>query len=295
MYNQSLTKIYQGPVQLVEKKIDNNLLDNFALVKVLTVGLCRTDLYVAQGIIDVNGSVVLGHEACVEIVSCANPLLIGLKAAINPLWPNRNFLGLDFDGVLCNYAKIPLSQLVITHKNIDPHIIAYLEPIAASYAIKKCKAIESGKGAVYGSGRIAELTFKIAQTMGLDVVLIDEKEYKDWDLIDVPSEKFDWIIETQMTDWGMNVISQMLKLDGTLILKSRKTTPTSFIPSVMVKKDITMQAVSYANVDESMRWLEANVDLVKPLIGQVFKFHEWENAFKAAMSAEAKKVFIDIA
>ena len=290
----SIKKPVNSGIKIIEELLDEHIDESQALVKVLSVGLCRTDLYVANGRITTEQDLILGHEACVEIIDCKRQEIVGLKAAINPLWPDKRFLGLDINGVLTSFAKLPISQLITTRENLTPELIAYLEPIAASYAIKNCSAVHTGVGAIIGSGRIADLTYKIAKTMGLNIEFLDSVEYEKFEEFDYPENKYDWIIETQMSQWVVSSAIKMLKEKGTLIIKSRSHTPIHLIANDLVKKQITLQGVNYADFHESMRWLEKNKAQILPLIGRVYRFEDYKNAFEEAMNCEKNKIFIKV-
>ena len=152
-----------------------------------------------------------------------------------------------------------------------------MEPIAASYAIEKANLI--GNGIIIGNNRIAELTRLIAKTMGLSM-----KE----------SEKYDWMIETQMTQENLDFMISRIQDGGKIVLKSRSQNILNFISNDLIKKDITLQAVSYANFDKSMRWLENNHNDIAYLLGNTYHIDDFQEAFNEANSTESKKIFIKV-
>jgi threonine dehydrogenase-like Zn-dependent dehydrogenase len=271
--------------------------EEMLLLKVITVGLCRTDLYVASGIIAKNEDIILGHEFTAIVLVDPKNELTGKKVAINPLYPNRQFMGLDFNGSLTERIIVPRSQVVLAEK-VSDRAAAYTEPLAASMAILNAKP--KGKGAIYGANRIAQLTYTIAIDAGLDVELIDEKKLKaslhanEFSLKDI-QEQYDYIIETVFEEEDLKIMMYMLKEEGKLIVKSRKKQGVAIDASLMVAKNLTLQAVNYYDFQECMNWLEKNEDKITYLLGDEYSIDNWQEAFNKAMQSETQKIFIRLA
>lgn len=255
------------------------------LLKVHTVGLCRTDLLVAQHKIPTKQEqLTLGHEFSAVVVNDkTGHFCPGQWVGVNPLWAGE-FMGLDFDGALCEYISVPVDKVIAT-KSQDPRLIAYLEPTAASMAV--LKAINNGRIAVVGKNRIAHLTVLILKSRGYEVDYLDEQE-------DFKPDYYDFMIETVFEE---NVIAKMiksLKEGGTLVVKSRKKYPVAILASDLVAKEITLKAVNYYDFDKSMQWLEEHSEMVQDLLGDVYSIDNWSQAFEMAQSGEQKKIFIRI-
>lgn len=276
----SLIKTEQG-VKLVQ--INESICDiGFVKIKVNSVGLCRTDLLVAKNIIKTNDNLTLGHEFSGVIVeSKSKKFKKGENVSINPCYEN-GFMGLDFNGCLQEYVVIPESQ-VIKNKKLSPKIAAYLEPVAASMAVLKAIYGKDIKVAVWGDNRIAELTYIILKTKGFKVDRVNDITQENY---------YDFIVETMFNEDSLQKIIKMLKVEGTLIIKSRKKQLTGLIASDLVKKEITLKAVNYYSFDKSMKWLENNYQEIEHLLGDSYFINDWENAFKIAEIEESKKIFI---
>lgn len=260
------------------------------LLKVLCVGLCRTDLYVAQGIIPVDSDITVGHEFVALVVQDATYSLTGKRVGINPLYPNHKFMGVDFNGALCQYIEVPRSQVIPTTCDNDK-VVAYLEPVAASMAVLNAVSDKQLKGAVYGNNRIAYLTWLIAKDFGLDVEILDDKEFGG-ELTEDQHNKYDYIIETVFEEKAINNMMKLLKEGGKLIVKSRKRNFVGIDASLMVAKNLTFQAVNYYDFPACMAWLEEKHEIVHSLLGNSYDISQWQDAFDEAQRGEAKKIFI---
>lgn len=277
----------KGKKDVVLKNIKTEDLEkNSVKIKVLSVGLCRTDLFVANGVIPIDFDLILGHEFSGVVVESKSKLFnIGDNVAVNPYFENKGFLGLDFNGCIQETICIPESQ-VIKNNYLSHKLAAYLEPVAASMAVLKVCKNKTAKGAVWGKNRIAELTYIILKQEGYNIELIDN-------YLNVEDNCYDYIVETMFDEQMLKLIIKALKKEGLLVVKSRKKQPTGIIASDLVSKELTLSCVNYYSFKESMNWLEKNYKLIEHLLGNSYYIDDWEIAFAIANSAESKKIFIN--
>lgn len=279
----SLIKQKEGVV--LTNVLEEPLKEKCVKIKVNSVGLCRTDLFVANGNIPLNFDIVLGHEFSGTVVeSMSSKFKKEDRVAVNPYFEN-GFMGLDFNGCLQEFVIVPEEQ-IIKNYHVSDKVAAYLEPVAASMAVLKACKDKKAKGAVWGKNRIAELTYIILQSEGYNIEWIDENSV-------VKSNSYDYIIETLFDEKALKDIIKALKIEGTLVIKSRKKQPTGLIASELVSKELTLKCVNYYSFEDSMRWLENNHQKIEHLLGSSYHIEEWKEAFKEANSAESKKIFIN--
>jgi L-iditol 2-dehydrogenase len=263
---------------------------NQSLIKVKSVGLCRTDLYVAQGQIVVDKPIIIGHEFCGEIIHTDSDVFKqGDIVSINP-FQNGEFMGLNFDGALAEYVVVNNEYIVLAKENLKKEQIAYLEPVAASMAVLNANINIKMKGAIYGQNRIAQLTYDIMKSVGFDDLVLIDSENFNFDTYQKNS--FDFIIETLIDDLAVSRIVELLKTHSYFILKSRQTKPVNFFINKLVLKDIKLEAVSYSNFELAMDWISKNTLTVDNLLGQSYFIDDYQLAFDAALSKESKKIFI---
>lgn len=259
------------------------------LVKIQHVGLCRTDLLVANGsIVTPFNQLTLGHEFS-AIVSYDPKGLLENNSWIgfNPLY-KQSFMGLDFDGALCEEVWIPRVAIIPVNKNtnLTSQMIAYLEPVAASGAPIK-KLYKPSKILIIGTNRIAKLTALILNSSGHETTLCSEEN-----LNLIESNSYSYIVETAFTKEVINHISRILENNGTWLLKSRQKIPTQISSMEFVAKEINILGVNYLDFDKSLAWMEENYTNLQELIGKSYAFEDWENAFDEAKKSEMKKIFI---
>lgn len=281
-------------VELIQANLsisDNLVNKDCVLVSVQHVGLCRTDLFVANGSIKVPfETLTLGHEFSATVKhDPKNQLIKDSWIGFNPLYGN-SFMGLDFDGALAEEIWIPRSGIIPVQENsnLSSPMIAYLEPVAASAAPLK-KLSKPSSILIIGTNRIAKLTELILRTSGHFPILCDEKE-----LSTIDDNSFEYVVETILTEDVIGHISRILVPGGTWLLKSRKKTPTPFISMAFIAKEINIQCVNYLDFQQSLLWMENNFQYLDDLLGSIYPIDDWKNAFDEAYTSETKKIFIEV-
>lgn len=266
-----------------------------ALVRVATVGMCRTDLLVASGRIPVAVDTTLGHEfsGWVETLGeGVEDLRIGELVAGDPTFPlpdgRDGFIGVDAPGALTTWVVMPVKRL---HRaeGLTPHQAAYLEPVTAAMGGLPVAARVGGRGAIVGRNRIATLTSAVLTSHGVVHEIIDLDE-----LHERPDCSFDWLLEARLSDLLLDEAVRKLAAGGTLILKSRHLDEATFPVRDMVLKRLTFAGMTRSGFPEAMTWMKGNVDTVGSLLGRRYPLSRWSEAFEDAGTGEGRKVFVDV-
>lgn len=255
------------------------------IVQVKFVGICRTDIFVANGAIPVHSPIILGHEFSGVVIEAGTKsgFMPSDRVVINPLYGSK-FMGMHFDGALCEYIKVPAKQAYLIPETLDYKTAAYTEPVAASMSVLNAGLPMELKGAIYGNNRIAELTSIIMKSFGYNIKNISDADSR---------EKYDYIIETEINSRILSNILNRLKSGGTLVVKTRTNEPVSFIPGELVAKNITLKAVNYSDFNTAIDWLARNKDNIKHLFGNEYSIEQIEKAIEDSDDC-SKKIFIKI-
>lgn len=288
----SLVKIKDGKVCLVSTD-EPTLQEGHVLIKTKYIGLCRTDLYVADGKIPISEDRVLGHEFSGVVIASNNgsTFTVGDTVSCNPLL-NDGFLGLDIDGALTEIISVPETHVIKMSWRLSLKEMAYLEPIAAITSLSKKSTqiidlLENNTNiiGIYGKNRIAELTRIFLESFGVTTYPVTNYS---------ASSTFDIIIETSLTnnDDVMDILADKLVTDGTLIIKSRPNSKISFTPINFLKKELNIKALFYGDFVDAAEWLADNKDRISHLLGDEYDLVDYQLAFDAANRDEGKKIFI---
>lgn len=274
-------------------------------VRVDVAGLCRTDVYVAQGRIAVREPLILGHEftgivtdqdrqgsfgtgdrvtaiplmACGACASCA-----GGRSCAEPL-----FLGVDLDGAFADEIVVPAQYLRKVPSTLDPRQAAYTEPVAAAMAVLNAPLPRDGSGIVLGSSRIAALTERILANEGFRNVRRMSVEEAG----SVVNEA-DFVIETEANEDSFRVMLGALRPGGVAVLKSRPAVAVPLDVALAVKKGISLHAVTYANFDRAIDVIASGALGLDDFLGESFAIDAFEQAFAASAGGASVKVFFQV-
>ncbi len=272
------------------------------VINVALSGICRTDLYVAQGIIKTRTPLVLGHEFSGTVSAVGegvSHIAAGQRVAVMPLfaaanapvsgamdYARANMLGLHDDGSFAEYVRVPAHAVYAIPDSMTWKQGAYLEPVAASLAVANAQIATTHKGLIYGDNRISRLTERCLKARGfadVDVCGSDQP---------LADNSYDFIVETLANTDTMARIINALKPGGRLILKSRQHAPVTFNINQLVMKGITIEAVSYAPFQEGIDLITSGKLAVDDLFGDVYALDRYADAFDADMKGESKKIFL---
>ena len=249
-------------------------------IQVHYAGLCRTDVMAAKGIIPVPKDRILGHE-CSGIVTHApkhSTLEKGMPVTINPLYPH-GFLGLDMNGVFAEHVEVPEHMVIPIPTQLSLQKAAFTEPVAAALAVLDCDIHTNEKGLVLGKGRIAKLTFEILKAHGF--------QYLQWSDA-IPQDRFDFIIETNITSNDAEQVVHALKRKGTLILKSRTYTEISLPTKTIVQRELRIQGAHYGSFEQAIDLLIKDPIHCQQFFGPVHSIHDFVRHFN---DQEEHKIF----
>ena len=150
-------------------------------VRLAFAGVCRTDLYAADGRIPVRAPVILGHE--LSGVVDAGELPAGTPVTAIPFVPcaacawadpprctEPERLGVHRDGAFAEHVVLPLGAVLAVPRTMPLLWAAYVEPVAAALAVLKTPIRPSERGWVAGDNRIAELTRRVLHAHGFERV-----------------------------------------------------------------------------------------------------------------------------
>lgn len=282
--------------------------DRQVLIQVCSAAICRTDVRVAMGEIGERFPITLGHEFAgivAAVGSNVSRVKVGDRVTVMPIFPcntcsacKRNqqcacerstMLGLDLDGAFAEYVAVPEYSVYSIPDELDFQQAAYAEPVAASLAVAKSGITTNEKGLIFGANRIAELTKRILLNLGFsDVQVISKEEAKSLD-----NSSFDYVIETLADTESFSQIIDLVRPQGRIVLKSRQFKPLSLSLQRLVKKELTLSAVSYGSFQQAVELISQCGLELETLIGETYALNDFEKAFKESLNSESKKIYFD--
>lgn len=198
-----LAAVYYGPNDLrIEERPVPEIGPGEALLKVLSTGICGTDLRIWHGSHRkyTPGTIrIPGHEVVGDIVNLGTEVSgieTGQRVFIAPnmgcghcrqcisgnnnLCANYSAPGITIDGSFAEYMRIPSAailqgNLIPISKEIDPAAAALIEPFACVLRGQEALHIQPGESVlVVGAGPIGMMHVMLAQLRGSGVVIVSE-------------------------------------------------------------------------------------------------------------------------
>jgi L-iditol 2-dehydrogenase len=274
------------------------------IIQVAVAGLCRTDVYVAEGRLPVRPPLVLGHELAgtvAEVGRAVCDLRPGERVTVHPLLACGDCpgcqrggrcgrpaqLGVHHDGAFAEYVRVPASAVYRLPPGLPFTLGAYVEPVAAALGVLEAQPRPGQRGLIYGDNRIAQLTRRVLAAHGLGEVPL----YAPRGGERLAADAYDFIIETELSDKALADMLEALRPGGTLVLKSRRHEPVALPVARAVLKDVTLKAVSYGPFSEALALLAEGRLKVDDLLGEVHPLEAHAALFAAAGRSEERKVF----
>src|SRR5216684_1445570 len=174
-----------------------------ALIRVLLIGICNTDLEIIQGYMDFQG--VLGHEFVGVVEEILDPSgirsadsLVGQRVVgeINAACrradclycqqnmpthcPHRSTLGIvNRDGAFAEYLTLPVGNLHLVPDNVSDEEAVFVEPLAANFEILEQVHIKpTDSVAILGDGKMGQLAAQVLVLSGCEVMMVGKHEEK---------------------------------------------------------------------------------------------------------------------
>ena len=174
-----------------------------ALIRVLQVGICNTDLEITRGYMAFEG--VLGHEfvGIVESVhedrgassptyllgkrvvgeinaACHRPDCYYCSRAMPTHCPQRTTLGIvDRDGAFAEYLTLPTENLHLVPDNVSDEEAVFVEPLAANFEIlEQVHLRPTDSVVILGDGKMGQLAAQVLVLSGCEVMMVGKHEEK---------------------------------------------------------------------------------------------------------------------
>jgi threonine dehydrogenase-like Zn-dependent dehydrogenase len=180
-----------------------NLQPGEALIRVLQVGVCNTDIEITRGYMSFEG--IVGHEfvGIVESVhegpGATSPTYLIGKRVVGEInvachrsdctfcrrgmpthCPNRTTLGiLNRNGAFADYLTLPIENLHLVPDTISDDEAVFVEPLAANFEMLEQLHIKpTDTIVVLGDGKMGQLAAQVLALTGCEVTMIGKHEEK---------------------------------------------------------------------------------------------------------------------
>jgi threonine dehydrogenase-like Zn-dependent dehydrogenase len=196
--------VFKDNVLRLEKEYPEPLpRDGEALIRVLQIGICNTDLEIIRGYMGFEG--ILGHEfvGVVEEIfgeqdarvrerflgkrvvgeinaACYRADCPYCQRDISSHCPDRTTLGIGGrNGAFAEYLMLPIQNLHLVPDNVSDEEAVFVEPLAANFEIlEQVHVRPTDSVIVLGDGKMGQLAAQVLALSGCDVTMLGKHEDK---------------------------------------------------------------------------------------------------------------------
>ncbi|UCF04938.1 MAG: alcohol dehydrogenase catalytic domain-containing protein [bacterium] len=234
---------------------------------------------------------------------------------------HRSVLGISRrHGAFAEYLTLPVGNLHPVPRTIGDEEAVMTEPLAAACEIPVRVAIPAGcKAAVLGDGRLAAL---VAQVLGLRTKNVDVLGINPHKLavirrlgirthllshakpttgrtghISIPSRfrrRHDVVVECSGRPEGLPLATELVRPQGTVILKSTYQSEMKWNPTSVAVDEITIVGSRCGPFEMALRLIAMGSVEVRPFITATYPIDRWREAFRRARHPDSFKVLIRI-
>ncbi len=300
-----------------------------ALIRVLQVGICNTDLEIMRGYMDFRG--VPGHEfvGIVEEIygkqgsdllgkrvvgdinaACHRPDCSYCQRGMPTHCPNRTTLGIvKRDGAFADYLMLPIENLHLVPDNVSDEEAVFVEPLAANFEILEQVHIQPTESVlILGDGKMGQLAAQVLALGGCEVMMVGKHEeklalvkkygiathmLKDIEQGTIPGgRRVDHVIECTGSAQGIELALRLVRPRGTLHLKSTVADKSTLNLAPIVVDEIRVQGSRCGPFVPALRALSQKRIDVRPLISATYTLDEGLAAFAYAEQKGVLKVLV---
>lgn len=289
-----------------------------ALIRVLSAGICNTDLEIVRGYMGYTG--VLGHEFVGMVEKCSNPHLRGKRVVgeINCVCHtcqycqlemprhclNRTTLGIfNRPGAFAEYLTLPEENLHLAPNSIRDDVAVFAEPTAAAFRILEQVAIaDTDRVIVLGDGKLGQLAAQVLYLRTKQLVCVGKHPWKlellnqlhiATCLADQPIERgADVVVEATGSREGLGRALELVRPEGTIVLKTTVADSLPMSLSVPVINEVKMIGSRCGPFRPALEALALGNVEVRPMVTETYTLSEGVHAMDRAASADVIKVLL---
>jgi len=295
--------------------------DDEVLIKVISAGICATDLELIKGYYSFNG--IPGHEFVgLVVMSPSDPywlnkrvvgeINISCRECETCLRGNHNHceqrkvLGIKGkNGAFAEYLTLPIGNIHALPDTISNDKAVFTEPLAAAMQILKQVNINStNKVLIIGAGRLGQLIARVIQQQHCDLQVVvkydDQKELLDDLGIQTISEsnvtlgKFDIVVDASGSKSGIDTALKAVRPRGIVVMKSTTADTMNVNLSQIVVNEVTIIGSRCGPFKPVLTLLETEKIDPLTMISARYPIGSGLTAFQKAVEPGVMKVIIDI-
>lgn len=289
-----------------------------ALVRVLSAGVCKTDLEIKRGYMGFTG--IPGHEFVGIVEEAPTKQFIGKRVVgeINCVCHqcqycrmemphhclNRTVLGIaGRPGVFAEYTVLPEENLHLAPGTVRDDVLVFTEPVAAAYRIlEQITLTAEDRVIVLGDGRLGQLVAQVLWLYTKNLVCVGKHAWK-MDLLnrlgiatahanDPLEHGADVVVEATGSHEGLARALELVRPEGIIILKTTVAHPTAVELSGPVINEVRIIGSRCGPFRPALEALSMGTIEVRPLISAAYDLRDGAEALRRAGDPDVLKVIL---
>ncbi len=289
-----------------------------ALVKVLSAGVCKTDLEIKRGYMGFTG--VPGHEFVGIVEDAPTRQFVGKRVVgeINCICHqcqycrmemphhclNRSVLGIaGRNGAFAEYLALPEENLHLAPGTVRDDVLVFTEPVAAAFRIlEQVPLTAEDRVIVLGDGRLGQLAAQVLWLYTKNLVCVGKHAWK-MDLLNRsgiatalasdPLERgADLVVDATGSHEGLSRALELVRPEGTVILKTTVAHPTALELSGPVINEVRILGSRCGPFRPALEALSLGTVEVRPMISATYELREGVEALRRAGDPDVLKVIL---
>jgi threonine dehydrogenase-like Zn-dependent dehydrogenase len=292
-----------------------------AIVRVVRSGICNTDLEIARGYAGFQGTI--GHEFVGVVEDAGGGDLERGARVVGEInagcgacsrcergdprhCPTRTVLGIvGRDGAHAELLRLPARNLLRVPDGVTDEEAVFVEPLGAACGVlERCPGAERAAVAVLGDGKLGLLCAMVLAARGNPPLLVGKHPEKlalaakrgaETALVDEARKRrgrFDVVVEASGAPSGFELALDLLKPQGTLVLKSTFHGGTPIDSARVVVDEITVVGSRCGRFAPAVDLLARRAVDVASLVSEVFPASRGVEAMARAAAPGVLKVLL---
>ncbi len=289
-----------------------------ALIRVLTAGICNTDIELKRGYMNYTG--ILGHEFVGIVEACENQVLRGKRVVgeINCVCHqcaycrleiprhclSRTVLGIQGrSGAFAEYLTLPEENLHLAPNSIRDDVVVFAEPTAAAFRItEQIPITQNERVIVLGDGKLGQLIAQVLWNYTKNLICIGRHLWK-LELLsrlgiptaleaDPVERGADIVVESTGSHSGFSRALELVRPEGVVILKTTVAHPTAIELSNPVVNEIRIIGSRCGPFRPALEALSLGTVEVRPMITEIYPLSDAVQALVRAEDPGVMKVLL---
>ncbi len=198
---------------------------------------------------------------------------------------------------------MPEKNLHIVPGSIRDDVAVFAEPLAAAFRIlEQCVVSMADRIVVLGDGKLGQLAAQVLWLYSKNLVCVGKHEWKlamlrdlgiKTALRDEPLERgADLVVEATGSYDGFTRALELVRPEGTIVLKTTVAAPTALDLSLPVINEVTILGSRCGPFRPALEALSMGNVEVRPMVSECFSITEGEKAVERASAPDVMKVLL---